>query len=152
MKKTFFFTFFILFSLFKSQISDKEYDIYSTFVGEQGLSDTSMFFGIPEEFKNYIKFDDSISIAINNLKISKFDTNKIKLLSLKYDLIDKKYTRVKSDLNLKVYCSPILFNSQELGYLFVIYLTKLLPKPQFFFLKAEKINNKWIISDYEDFF
>lgn len=152
--KTKLFLFFLILGvqLFQAQeITEKEYEIYSTYIGEQGLTDYPIINRIPEKFRIYAIFDDSIAMAISKISVHNFDHKKLRSMSLKHDLIDPTNKRISFDPNLTIYFSPIHFVNPNEGYFITIYENKN-AKPFYFFFKAQKINSKWTILDYNNIY
>lgn len=136
---------------YSQEITRNEYEIYGTFIGEQGYKSHPVKFEIPEEDKSSLKFNDSIAVAIHASPMKFVNYQELIPVLSKYKTLEQKYKKMKYDTSLRIYLSPIIFKKAK-GYFFAISKTDLLPKPNYMFLVAHKEKDKWIISNYYNIF
>lgn len=154
MKILLFFIFFFLINPIKGQkIKKEEYEIY---LQELDNIDNNQFqLGIPLEYNNIFSNlvgNDPIFQKIKILPIKKWDSLSPYIINRKKNILDGKFfSQLKINPNKKIYFSPIFFENSNTGYFLQVIEDQNLPKPIYLFLKAQKMNKKWKISNYYDF-
>jgi hypothetical protein len=135
---------------FSQELTDEEYEIYGTFIGEQEYDLQYVKFEVPAEYKSLLVIDDPIAVAIHDSPMKSINNQKLFTISSKHKSLDQKYI-IKNKILRNLYLSPIVFKGGK-GYFFAVSkMDNPLIKPNYMFLLAIK-KKDWIISDYYDIF
>lgn len=139
--------------IYGQELLKDEYEIYGQELANGEYKNYQFQLGIPAKYQKSLLIlfeNDSMTKKIVRLPIKKLDSEKLTLSIHGKELQHKEFKRLKIDNTEKVYCSPIFFESDNTGYFFQIIESENLPKPVFLFLKAQKIEEKWLIQNYYD--